>query len=257
MVVAATNLRPDRRPSGAVPASVWRASALRFHTPRQHSYLSIDRIVPTMTAIKDDKLGTTSTATTKTPSTDDKTEPTESTSKLLIFSWTYWFILTAAIGAFTYYFFRRAAKVKQLSIKPVTLMDGRFGFTPSDVEEILTSIGPKGRGIYKEINRVDFIVFPYVLREYLRNTLPPTSQQSDTVREVLVNVYMAGDVLENVCVAVLLKLYPKVIGWVAWVGCAANVVKYTGFYLALLSILYEGYVWVQDVYFRNTRPKTD
>ena len=163
--------------------------------------------------------------------------------ELRTFSWSYWLILTAITASLFYYFIRRTADATADLIPPPTLLDGQFGFTASEAYETLTSLGTRGRNIYKEINRVDFIVAPIVFREFFLNTFPATSPRSDIVRDAVSNAYFLGDLLENVCVAIMLKTYPHLPGFFVWAGCAGNVVKNLGCYASLLSILYEGFVW--------------
>lgn len=175
-----------------------------------------------------------------------------SSPPLRTFSWSYWLILVAIIGTLVFYFTRRLGQLKAASIAPTIILDARMGFIPSTAFETLRNLGAKGRQIYTEVNRVDFVLLPIVLREFLLNTFPATTSKSDSVRELLANMYMLGDVLENVCVAVLLKSYPKEFVYVAWACCVGNVAKWSGFYASILAILYEIYVWL-----RGTKAKKE
>jgi hypothetical protein len=120
-------------------------------------------------------------------------------------------------------------------------LDSRFGFTPSEAHQILRDMGPKGREIYKGLNTVDFIVAPIVFRSYFLNTLPATSPQREAIREFVMNVYFIGDLSENICVAALLRMYPRTPEVVAWIGCAANVMKFLGLFAGAACQLFEGY----------------
>jgi len=159
------------------------------------------------------------------------------------FSWSYWLILTTIIGTFAIYFIRRGPQATALAPSKISLLDARFGFTPVEALRTLSAIGPEGRKIYAEINKVDFIAFPFFLREYLLNTFPPTTRTRDRIREALVNTYFLGDMSENLFVAVMLKAYPRSPDFVAWGGCVGNVVKFSGIYASLLSIFYEIFRW--------------
>ena len=193
------------------------------------------------------------------PADNEATVPSTKESKssgspppLRTFSWSYWLILATILGTLVFYFIRRGNQVKAVAIAPTTVLDGRIGFTPSTAFETLRNLGKKGRDIYIEINRVDFILTPIVLREFLLNTFPATTSKSDSVREVLANTYMLGDVLENVCVAILLKAYPKELEYVAWICCVGNLAKWLGFYASTVAILYEIFVWI-----RGTKSKKE
>jgi hypothetical protein len=165
--------------------------------------------------------------------------------RLRTLSWSYWLILATILGTLVFYFIRRGNQVKAVAIAPTTLLDGRIGFTPSTAFETLRNLGTKGREIYIEINRVDFVLTPIVLREFLLNTFPATTSKSDSVRELFANTYMLGDVLENVGVAILLKAYPKELEYVAWICCVGNLAKWFGFYASTVAILYEIFVWIR------------
>lgn len=188
----------------------------------------------------------------KDPSSKAKaTVPQTSNVTLRQFSWSYWLILTTIVATLAFYFIRRLGQIKAVSITPTSVLDSRsFGFTPTEAYESLRALGPKGREIYKEANRVDFILAPIVFREYVLNTFPATSPRSDQLRELLANTYFLGDLLENISVAIMLKTYPKILDYFAWAGCVGNIVKNLGIALALLSIVYEIYVW-----FRGSKMK--
>jgi len=178
------------------------------------------------------------------PSTEEP-KPAPSSPPLRTFSWSYWLILATILGTLAFYFIRRGHQVKEVAISPTTILDARIGFTPSTAFETLRNLGAKGREIYTEINRVDFVLTPFVLREFLLNTFPATTPKSDSGRELLANTYMLGDVLENVCVAILLKAYPKELEYLAWACCVGNLAKWFGFYASIVTILYEISVWIQ------------
>src|SRR5579859_2092019 len=163
---------------------------------------------------------------------------------LRTFSWTYWLLLTTALASLAYYFIRASDRIKAVSITPTRILDAHFGFTPATAYEVLRALGPQGREIYREVNKVDFIITPIVLREFLLNTMPPPSPGRSSIREVLANAYAMGDLLENICVAMMLKMYPRIPDAVAWVCCVGNVVKYIGCGTAILMIVYEGVLWI-------------
>lgn len=85
---------------------------------------------------------------------------------------------------------------------------------------------------------------PIVLREFLLNTMPPPSPRRSSIREVLANGYALGDLLENICIAIMLKTYPRIPDVVAWVCCVGNVVKNIASWTAVLMIVYEGVLWI-------------
>jgi hypothetical protein len=184
-------------------------------------------------------------------SSTDEPKSLESTPHLRNFSWSYWLFLTTIVASLAFYFVRRIGQVKKEAVNLTSLLDARIGFTPADAYETLGALGPKGRKIYKEINRVDFILAPIAFREYLLNTFPATSPRSDLVREALANTYFLGDVLENVCIAIMLKTYPTKLDFFAWASCVGNILKSFGMYLGILSVLYEVYV-----YLRGSKVKT-
>lgn len=179
-------------------------------------------------------------------STEEQLSQGESSPPLRQFSWSYWLILTTIVATLTFYFIHRLDQAKAEASAPLSLLDSRIGFTPSDVSNVLRILGPKGRGIYQEINRVDFVLAPIVFREYFLNTFPASSHRRDAMREILTNTYILGDVLENVCVAIMLKAYPKILDIVAWIGCAGNLLKHFGAFAAAVLILYEAYISVQS-----------
>jgi hypothetical protein len=168
------------------------------------------------------------------------------------FSWSYWLFLTTVICSFAFYFIRRGPQATANAASKISLLDARFGFTPFEALRTLRAIGPEGRRIYGEINKIDFIAFPFFLREYLLNTFPASSRTRDWAREGLVNMCFIGDVSENLFVAVMLKMFPRIPDFVAWGGCVANVVKYFGFYASVFSIMYETFIW-----FTSKKEKTE
>ena len=180
------------------------------------------------------------------PLNDEATGSDESDSPLRIFSWSYWLILTTIVASLAFYFIRRGEQVKAAAIVPTSLLDARFGFTPSGAYDILSSLGPKGRDIYKEINRVDFLLAPIVFREYILHTIPPTSLERDRVRDFLANAYILGEVMENTSIAIMLKTFPKLLDLFAWTGCVGNLLKWFGACGGVLSVLYEGFVWIRE-----------
>jgi hypothetical protein len=162
-----------------------------------------------------------------------------------MFSWYYWIPVTVALAALVTYFTIHGGDMKKVMIEPTVVMDERFGFTPETVRKTLTALGPAGRKLYTQGNRVDFLLMPIVLREFLLNTFPPASTLSDAIREVAANTYAVGDIVENVFVMMLLKGYPTVWEPFAW-GCSVfNVLKWLGFFAAVLSILYELVVYLR------------
>ena len=169
----------------------------------------------------------------------------EPSPPLRTFSWTYWLILTTVVASLVFYFVRGTARAKAEASKPVFLLDAQFGFTPAGALETLRALNPKGRAIYKELNMVDFLIAPVVFREYLINTFPATTTNRDSVRDMLANTYLIGDLLENICVSIMLKTYPRMIDIVAWIGCAGNVTKNISFMSAIAAVLYEGYIWIR------------
>ena len=185
-------------------------------------------------------------STANAPSKKATTGPKESTPPLRTFSWPYWLVLTCLVVSLIIYFAYRGKHLHAASITPTSILDTRImGFTPSEARETLRALGPKGRDIYKEINRIDFVLAPIVFREYLLNTFPATSRRNDFVRELMANMCGLGDLLENVSVAIMLKTYPKVLDIFAWAGCVGNVVKNVGIFFSILSVLYEAYVWIR------------
>src|ERR1700694_363601 len=116
---------------------------------------------------------------------------------LRVFSWRYWSMLTIVVAAAASYFYRKTMQLKAVSITPTPTLDARFGFTPAEAHQTLRDIGPKGRGIYRAVNMVDFILAPLVFRSYFLNTLPATSSQREAVRELIMNAYFMGDLWEN------------------------------------------------------------
>jgi hypothetical protein len=187
-----------------------------------------------------------------TQSTQTKTDaPSAQQKPLRIFSWSYWVMLMVASGTLFSYFIRRGDQLKAVSITPTDIIDIRFGFFPSEAHQILCSLGPKGREIYQEMSKVDFIIAPIVFREVLLNTMPAASAGRETIRQFLANLYFMGDLLENICVVIMLKMYPRDILSVAWISCAGNILKNAGICSAVLAILFEAYVWI-----RGTKVKT-
>jgi hypothetical protein len=60
----------------------------------------------------------------------------------------------------------------------------------------------------------------------------------------LANTYAVGDLLENIGVAIMLKAYPRIPDVVVWAGCVGNLAKWFGLGAAVLSIVYEGVLWI-------------
>jgi len=178
-------------------------------------------------------------------------KPGDSSPPLRTFSWTYWIILITILGTLAFYFTRRLEQIKAVAIMPTMILDARIGFTPSTAFETLRNLGSNGRQIYTEVNRVDFVLMPIIVREFLLNTFPATTTKSDWVREFLANMYMLGDVLENVCVAILLKAYPNEFIYVAWACCVGNLAKWAGFYASTLGMLYEIFLWIRGAKFKK------
>jgi len=163
------------------------------------------------------------------------------------FSWTRWAIITVLLVSLASYFMRRQPDALAAAVTPTKLLDSRIGFTPLTARETLHSLGPDGRKIYKEINVVDFLLTPIVLNAWLLDTLPPQSPPKAALRWMLAFVYMFGDILENVCVAVMLRIYPRFIDAIAWLCCIGNLLKWAGFVAALGSIVYEGAIRVGNM----------
>jgi hypothetical protein len=169
------------------------------------------------------------------------------------FSWNYWLIVATVTGTLAFYFIYRSGQAKAVASKPVSLLDSMIGFTPEQAYDVLRALGPEGRKIYREINLVDFLIAPLVFREILINTFPATSGWNDSLREIFANTYMLADVLENVCIASMLKLYPQERPVMAWIGSGGNVVKNVAVILAALTALYEMFVWIKG---KLVKPKT-
>ena len=180
------------------------------------------------------------------PLNDDEKGSSESDSSLRTFSLSYWLILTSIVASLAFYFIRRSKQVKAVAIVPTSILDAQIGFTPSSAYDTLSSLGPRGRDIYKEINRVDFLLAPIVFREYILHTIPPTSLGRDRVRDFLANTYILGEAMENTSIAIMLKTFPKLVDLFAWTGCVGNLLKWFGFCGGVVSVLYEGFVWVRE-----------
>jgi hypothetical protein len=116
-----------------------------------------------------------------TATSSEAPKPAASSPPLRTFSWSYWLILVAIIGTLVFYFTRRLGQLKAASIAPTIILDARMGFIPSTAFETLRNLGAKGRQIYTEVNRVDFVLLPIVLREFLLNTFPATTSISVSV----------------------------------------------------------------------------
>jgi hypothetical protein len=162
------------------------------------------------------------------------------------FSWLRWSIITCALATLAGYFIRRSPDMTAAAIKPTKSLDARIGFTPTTALETLRALGPEGRKIYKEINMVDFIMTPIVLNAWLNDTFRPRSPHRATLRWMLSFVYMFGDISENVCVAIMLRIYPRFVDAIAWACCVGNLLKWSGFAAALLSIVYEAILEFRD-----------
>jgi hypothetical protein len=180
------------------------------------------------------------------PLNDEVTDSNESDSPLRTFSWSYWLILTTIVASLAFYFIRRSKQVEAAAIVPTSVLDAQIGFTPSGAYDTLSSLGPRGRDIYKEVNRVDFLLAPIVFREYILHTIPPASLARGRVRDFLANTYIIGEVMENTSIAIMLKTFPKLLDLFAWTGCVGNLLKWFGACGGALSILYEGFVWVRE-----------
>jgi hypothetical protein len=125
------------------------------------------------------------------------------------------------------------------SLTPTEILDARIGFTPDTAYTALRDMGTAGRKIYVEMNKVDFIIMPYVMREFFLNTFPSKSPTRAWLRNVTFTSCSCGDLLENLCVSILLKTYPRRLDVVAWICCVGNVVKYTATGVGLLTVVFE------------------
>jgi len=163
------------------------------------------------------------------------------------YRWTKWAPIAAILAALLAYFRIRSGNIKDAMIRPTVVLDARFGFTPMTVRDTLNALGPQGRKLYTEVNRVDFILTPLVLREFLLKTFPPTSPRNGAIRDTFANAYALGDIMENIFVMMFLKGYPTVWDPFAWACCFGNVLKWSAFYAACLSILYEFVVYLRGV----------
>jgi hypothetical protein len=169
----------------------------------------------------------------------------EASSSVRVFSWSKWLVLTVISGTIFYYFYHRGAQLKAASITPTKILDARFGFTPDTAYDALRDMGTMGRQIYAEINKVDFIIVPVVMRELFLNTFPSKSPARARLRDVLMTTTAVGDVIENICVLVLLRTYPRRLDTVAWVCCVGNVVKYSATGPGLLTVVFEAGLWIK------------
>ena len=181
--------------------------------------------------------------TTARDGSSHPTTPATPTSR--VFPWSKWVLIAAILAALLAYFRIRGGNIKDAMIRPTVVLDARFGFTPATVRDTLSALGPQGRKLYTEMNRVDFVLMPLVLREFLLNSFPPTSPRSGAIRDTFANAYALGDITENVFVMVFLKGYPTVWDPFAWACCFGNVLKWSAFYAACLSILYEFVVYLR------------
>src|ERR1700736_4834625 len=161
---------------------------------------------------------------------------------LRVFSWSYWIILTVSLCFLVSHLIRQSKKLHSASITPTSPLDNRFSFSVTEAHETLRSMGQKGREIYSEYNKVDFILSPIWVREFLVNTFPPSTPQRQIIRDIAANVYAMGDLMENICIAVMLRMYPRAILSVAWIGCSGNVMKQVGLVSAVLTVLFEAYM---------------
>ena len=176
--------------------------------------------------------------TSSTSSTEAKARQ-ESVSTLRKFSWSYWLILTTIVASLAFYYTLRIGQAE------TSLLKAQIRYTPFSAYEALSALGPEGREIYRKSNLVNLILAPIVFREYLLNTFPATSARSYSIRDLLANVYFLGDVLEQTCVVIMLKTYPKIVDVLAWTGHVGYLVKTFGICLCIVSVLYEAFVWLR------------
>jgi len=177
---------------------------------------------------------------------DGSSHPTTpATPTYRVFAWNKWVPIAAILAALLAYFRIRGGNIKDAMIRPTVVLDARFGFTPATVRDTLSALGPQGRKLYVEMNRVDFILTPLVLREFLLNTFPPTSRRSGAIRDTFANAYALGDIMENIFVMMFLKGYPTVWDPFAWACCFGNVLKWSALYAAGFSIVYEFVVYIR------------
>jgi len=159
------------------------------------------------------------------------------------FSATRWAVITCLLATLAAYFLRRGPELQAAAVTPTRALDSLIGFTPATAHKTLLALGPEGREIYKEINIVDFVLMPVILTAWLLDTFPPRTSQRATLRWMLAFVYMFGDISENVCVAIMLRIYPRFIDAIAWACCVGNLLKWSGSAAAMVSIVYEGAIW--------------
>lgn len=87
---------------------------------------------------------------------------------------------------------------------------------------------------------------PYVMREFFLNTFPSKSPTRAWLRNVIFTSCSCGDLLENICVSILLKTYPRRLDVVAWICCVGNVVKYTATAVGSLTVVFEIGVYLKE-----------
>lgn len=145
-----------------------------------------------------------------------------------------------------YYFKYRIDQLQAVSLTPTKILDARIGFTPDTAYTALRDMGTAGRKIYAEINKVDFIIVPYVMRELFLNTFPSKSPTRALLRNVFFTSISCGDLVENLCVSILLKTYPSRLDVVAWICCAGNVVKHSATFAGLLTVVFEAGVYLKE-----------
>jgi hypothetical protein len=178
-------------------------------------------------------------------STNPSSTGVEGNSSVRVFSWSKWLVLAAISGTLLYYLKHRGEQLKAASLVPTKILDVRFGFTPDTAYEALRDMGTAGRQIYAEMNKVDFILVPIMMRQFFLNTFPSKSPARAQLRDVLITTCVVGDVIENVCVLVLLRTYPRRLNTVAWVCCVGNVVKYCATGPGLLTVVFEAGLWIK------------
>jgi hypothetical protein len=179
-------------------------------------------------------------------STNPSSIGVEANSSVRVFSWSKWLVLTAISATIFYYFGHRSAQLKAASITPTKILDARIGFTPDTAYAALRDLGTTGRQIYAEMNKVDFIIVPVLMRLLFLNTLPSKSPTRAQLRDVLMTICSVGDVVENICVLVLLRTYPRRLNTLAWVCCVGNVVKYSASCAGLLTVVFEAGLSIKE-----------
>ncbi len=129
-----------------------------------------------------------------------------------------------------------ASRLTQLS-NGVNLIDNEFSYTPEKVFQMVTSYGPQGRPLYITITLTADLVYPLIygllmmlaMTYFYRGTFARDSIFQSWVYVPLAAV--AADYLENLCLVVLLAIYPN---WIEGLAQAANI--FTGLKWGLLLI---------------------